>query len=453
MSWQSHLGPTLTEVIDSYPPIPFFVPTTSDPFPHTHSPSPWPAPSPKTPPPSAIPCPSSSLQKHSPFNPPPPYTIPLLSTVTGMPEGPEGAYEDPQEDGPGGHHRLSPRFPLSCMLSTHSSPASPSHACFPPTPAPLPPLLHAFHPLQPRFPLSCMLSTHASPASPSPACFPPTTAPLPTLMLLSTHASPASPSPACFPPTPGPLPPLLPAFFPRQPRFPLSCMLSTDASPASPSPACFPPTPALLPPLLHAFHPCQPRFPLSCMLSTHASPASPSPACFPPTPAPLSPLQNAFPPPPALSQFPPFGVLSIASFAPKTHFLGSCSWFQVHTALAIPPHDKMEWTSRGQFVKASPGEKNFSSVAINPAGKGSPWYGRCLVLFHYSRDGELRRGAYVEYYTEDKRLCPSTGCKRLLPTEGEDNFAVIDVDCILSLVHIVPSCEDDEVSLLNRFVW
>ncbi|CAI7802361.1 unnamed protein product [Closterium sp. NIES-54] len=126
---------------------------------------------------------------------------------------------------------------------------------------------------------------------------------------------------------------------------------------------------------------------------------------------------------------------------------------QVHTALAIPPHDKIEWTSRGQFVKASPAQKNFSSIAINPAGKGSLWYGRCLVLFHYNKGGELRRGAYVEYYTEDKRQCLSTGCKRLLPTEGDDNYAVIDVDCILSLVHIVPSCEDDEVSLLNRFVW
>ncbi|CAI5482689.1 unnamed protein product [Closterium sp. Yama58-4] len=333
----------------------------------------------------------------------------------------------------------SPASPLSCMFSTHTSPASPSPACFPPTPTPLPPLLHAFHPLQPRFPLSCMLSTHSSPASPSPACFPPTPAPLPPLLhafhplqprfplscMLSTHSSPTSPSPACFPPTPAPLPPLLHAFHPLQPRFPLSCMLSTHSSLASPSPACFPPTPAPLPPLLHAFHPLQPRFPLSCMLSTHSSPAFPSPACFPPTPA--------------LGQFPPISLCSPPPHSMLSHFLDSCSWFQVHTALAIPPHDKMEWTSRGQFVKASPGEKNFSSVAINPSGKGSPWYGRCLVLFHYNKDGELRHGAYVEYYTEDKRLCPSTGCKRLLPTEGIDDYAVIDVDCILSLVHIVPS--------------
>ncbi|CAI5979503.1 unnamed protein product [Closterium sp. NIES-65] len=226
-------------------------------------------------------------------------------------------------------HPLQPPFPLFCMLSTHSSPPSPSPACFPLTPAPLPPLLHAFHSLQPRFPLSCMLSTHSSPPSHSPACFPPTPAPLPPLLhafhplqppfplscMLSTHSSPPSPSPACFPPTPAPLPPLQNAFHSLQPRFPLSCMLSTHSSPPSPSLACFPPTIAPLPPLLHAFHPLQPSFPLSCMLSTHSSPPSPSPACFPPTPAPLPPLLHAFHPlqPP----FPLSCMLSTHSSSPS----------------------------------------------------------------------------------------------------------------------------------------
>ncbi|GJP85438.1 hypothetical protein CLOP_g15544 [Closterium sp. NIES-67] len=88
---------------------------------------------------------------------------------------------------------------------------------------------------------------------------------------------------------------------------------------------------------------------------------------------------------------------------------------QVHTALAIPPHDRMEWTAKGQFVKASPSQRNFSDVAINPAGKGANWYGRCLVLFHYDKDGATKQAAYIEYYTEDK--------------------------------------QDPDVRLLNRFVW
>ncbi|GJP45561.1 hypothetical protein CLOM_g4941 [Closterium sp. NIES-68] len=91
------------------------------------------------------------------------------------------------------------------------------------------------------------------------------------------------------------------------------------------------------------------------------------------------------------------------------------SYVAVHTALAIPPHDRMEWTAKGQFVKASPSQRNFSDVAINPAGKGANWYGRCLVLFHYDKDGATKQAAYIEYYTEDK--------------------------------------QDPDVRLLNRFVW
>ncbi|CAI5963648.1 unnamed protein product [Closterium sp. NIES-64] len=439
---------------------------------HSSPPSPSPACFPLTPAPLP-----PLLHAFHPLQPPVPLSC-MLSTHSSPPSPSPACFPPTPAPRPPllhAFHPLQPPFPLSCMLSTHSSPPSPSPACFPLTPAPLPHLLHAFHLLQPRFPLSCMLSTHSSPASHSPACFPPTPAPLPPLLhafhplqppfplscMLSTQSSPPSPSPACFPLTPAPLPPPLHAFHSLQPRFPLSCMLSTHSSPASPSPACFSLTPAHLPPLLHAFHSLQPRFPLSCMLSTHSSPASPSPACFPPTPAPfpLSCMLSTHSSPPSSSPkcfsthsspwpISPFSLCSPPPLSLLSHFLGSCSWFQVHTALAIPPHDKMEWTSRGQFVKASPGEKIFSSVAINPAGKGSPWYGCCLVLFHYNKDGELRRGAYVEYYTEDKRLCPSTGCKHLLPIEGEDDFAVIDVDCILSLVHIVPSCEDDEVEVV-----
>ncbi|GJP69626.1 hypothetical protein CLOP_g618, partial [Closterium sp. NIES-67] len=126
---------------------------------------------------------------------------------------------------------------------------------------------------------------------------------------------------------------------------------------------------------------------------------------------------------------------------------------QVHTALAIPPHDRMEWTAKGQFVKASPSQRNFSDVAINPAGKGANWYGRCLVLFHYDKDGATKQAAYIEYYTEDRQVCHVTGCRRLLPTRGVDNYAIMDADCILSLVHVVPCCKDPDVRLLNRFVW
>ncbi|CAI5971081.1 unnamed protein product [Closterium sp. NIES-64] len=368
-------------------------------------------------------------------------------------------------------HPIRPWFPLSCLLSTPSAPGSLSPACFPPHPPLVPPLLLDFHPIRPWFPLSCLLSTPSTPGSPlscllstpsapgspSPACFPPHPPLLPPLLLafhpirpcfplsclLSTPSTPGSPSPACFPPHPPLVPPLLLAFHPIRPWFPLSCLLSTPSAPGSPSPACFPPHPPLVPSLLLAFHPIRPCFPLSCLLSTPSAPGSPSPACFPPHPPLVPSLLLAFHP---IHPWLPLSCLLSTPSAPGSPSPGCFPPHPplVHTALAIPPHDKMEWTSRGQFVKASPAQQNFSSIAINPAGKGSLWYGRRLVLSHYNKGGELRRGAYVEYYTEDKRQCPLTGCKRLLPTEGVDNYAVIDVDCILSLVHIVPSCEDDE---------
>ncbi|GJP45560.1 hypothetical protein CLOM_g4940 [Closterium sp. NIES-68] len=108
----------------------------------------------------------------------------------------------------------------------------------------------------------------------------------------------------------------------------------------------------------------------------------------------------------------------------------------------------------GQFVKASPHERLFSDVSIRPGGGvGEPWYGRVLVLFHY-QDGEVeKRGAFIQYYTEAQKPCPITGCKRLTPTLGIDNYAVVDVDSILSLAHVVPCCTDPKYRLVNRFLF
>ncbi|CAI5498917.1 unnamed protein product [Closterium sp. Naga37s-1] len=107
-----------------------------------------------------------------------------------------------------------------------------------------------------------------------------------------------------------------------------------------------------------------------------------------------------------------------------------------HTALAIPPHNRMEWTSRGQFVKATPAQPLFSHIAI--AARRNVWYGQCLILFHFMDSaGMAHERAFVRYYDEEERCCPATGCKRLSPTVGENAFSVIELDSILSLAHIV----------------
>ncbi|CAI5477563.1 unnamed protein product [Closterium sp. Yama58-4] len=131
---------------------------------------------------------------------------------------------------------------------------------------------------------------------------------------------------------------------------------------------------------------------------------------------------------------------------------GSGLGFRVHTAMAIPPHDRLLGRGPGHMVKAAPGEGKFSYVSI--AGGEGEWYARCIMLFHFI-DGEaqIHRRAVVRYFDEHPTPCPVTGCARLLPTVGEDEYAVVEVDSILSLAHIVPCSTEPRFSLVNRFLF
>ncbi|CAI5941673.1 unnamed protein product [Closterium sp. NIES-64] len=124
----------------------------------------------------------------------------------------------------------------------------------------------------------------------------------------------------------------------------------------------------------------------------------------------------------------------------------------VHTALAIPPHDRLLGRGPGHMVKAAPGEGKFSYVSID--GGGGEWYARCLMLFHFMDDeAQIHRRAVVRYFDEHPTPCPVTGCVRLLPTEGEDEYAVVEVESILFLAHIVPCFTETRFSLVNRFLF
>ncbi|CAI5469981.1 unnamed protein product [Closterium sp. Yama58-4] len=126
---------------------------------------------------------------------------------------------------------------------------------------------------------------------------------------------------------------------------------------------------------------------------------------------------------------------------------------QVHTALAIPPHDRMDRGDKGQIIKASPSEQKFSHVQIEGEGD-QVWYGRCLMLFHFTdATQQVVRRALVKYYTELESVCPVTGCRRLQLTTGRDDYAVLEVDSILGLAHIVPSFTQPEIYLVNRFLF
>ncbi|CAI5970978.1 unnamed protein product [Closterium sp. NIES-64] len=125
---------------------------------------------------------------------------------------------------------------------------------------------------------------------------------------------------------------------------------------------------------------------------------------------------------------------------------------EVHSAVAIPPHTRMDTRDHGQLVKAAPDERKFSNIRIQ--GGGAEWYGKLLILFQFTGpDGAKVQRAFVKYYDEVSPPCPVTGCLRLVPTTGEDEYSVIEVDSILALAHIVPSFTHDDMLLVNRFLF
>ncbi|CAI5470300.1 unnamed protein product [Closterium sp. Yama58-4] len=125
---------------------------------------------------------------------------------------------------------------------------------------------------------------------------------------------------------------------------------------------------------------------------------------------------------------------------------------QVHIAMAIPPHDRMDRGDHGQLVKAAPEERKFSHIRIE--GGGAVWFGRVLVLFQFTGpDGNRIQRAFIKYYDEVEPRCAVTGCQRLLPTSGVDEYAVIELESILCLAHIVPSFVDPQFFLVNRFLF
>ncbi|CAI5505453.1 unnamed protein product [Closterium sp. Naga37s-1] len=124
---------------------------------------------------------------------------------------------------------------------------------------------------------------------------------------------------------------------------------------------------------------------------------------------------------------------------------------KVHTAVAIPRTRGGELVAKGTFVKASPAENWFSDVAVrNPEKK--EWYARCLCIFRATNcDGEEGAYAYVKYY-EAVGECPMTTCVQLTPGRVDTKYAVVDVECIKRVVHVVRSYVNKKVMLLNKFL-
>ncbi|CAI5969399.1 unnamed protein product [Closterium sp. NIES-64] len=124
---------------------------------------------------------------------------------------------------------------------------------------------------------------------------------------------------------------------------------------------------------------------------------------------------------------------------------------QAHTAVAIPRTRGGALVAKGTFVKASPGEKWFSDVALL-SPKGGEWFAKVLCIFKAAGDeGEPKGYMYVRYF-EQAGLCPLTTCIQLTPHRKETRFAVVEVATILRVVHICRSFSNPKVLLVNKFL-
>ncbi|CAI5509257.1 unnamed protein product [Closterium sp. Naga37s-1] len=124
---------------------------------------------------------------------------------------------------------------------------------------------------------------------------------------------------------------------------------------------------------------------------------------------------------------------------------------QAHTAVAIPRTRGGALVAKGTFVKASPGEKWFSDVALL-SPKGGEWFAKVLCIFKAAGDeGEPKGYMYVRYF-EQAGICPLTTCIQLTPHQKETRFAVVEVATILRVVHICRSFSNPKVLLVNKFL-
>ncbi|CAI5931301.1 unnamed protein product [Closterium sp. NIES-64] len=124
---------------------------------------------------------------------------------------------------------------------------------------------------------------------------------------------------------------------------------------------------------------------------------------------------------------------------------------EVHTAVAIPRTRGGELVPKGTFVKASPSEQWFSDIAVFRSDE-EEWYARCLCIFRAEgADGAMGRHVYVKYY-EAEGTCPMTTCLQLSPDRVRTRYAVVEVECIQSVVHVGKSYVNKRVMLLNKFM-
>lgn len=126
---------------------------------------------------------------------------------------------------------------------------------------------------------------------------------------------------------------------------------------------------------------------------------------------------------------------------------------RVHNMVAIPPASDPGYSKIAQTARAMPSHFSkpwFSDVAIRN-GDGGEWYGKLCLLFTCETEvGNYQPFSFIRYYREcglDRR----TGCPILKWETGAFTYDVIELSCILRVVHVVKDSGQSDVFYLNIY--
>ena len=124
---------------------------------------------------------------------------------------------------------------------------------------------------------------------------------------------------------------------------------------------------------------------------------------------------------------------------------------RVHNMVAIPPASDPGYSQIAQTARAMTNHYSkpwFSDVAVRN-DSGGEWYGKLCLLFTCETDSkEYLSFAFIRYYKEcgvDGR----TGCPILKWETGAFTYDVLELSCILRVVHVVADISNVGLFYLN----
>ncbi|CAI5497979.1 unnamed protein product [Closterium sp. Naga37s-1] len=131
----------------------------------------------------------------------------------------------------------------------------------------------------------------------------------------------------------------------------------------------------------------------------------------------------------------------------------------VHNGLAMPAAVDAAFSRLPHHAGAAPifhGQPWYSNIAVvgqDDAGTEEEWYAKLLIFFQVRIGRLLVPYAFIKYYDLAPTKDGATGGKTLRWEAAGERYRVIAVNSILRAVESVRTAPDEDVWLVNRFMF